>query len=130
MIKICIFYNEAKDKAVKIFDDCKKYFKKKKVKILSQDEVNLADFVVVIGGDGTLLRYFRTINEKCQELPMVVAINAGSMGYLTEVTEADYKKIFDSLLNDFDYVKNNLVEERHILEVNIGRKNITLSMKL
>lgn len=122
MIKICIFYNEAKDKAVKIFDDCKKYFKKKKVKILSQDEVNLADFVVVIGGDGTLLRYFRTINEKCQELPMVVAINAGSMGYLTEVTEADYKKIFDRLLNDFDYVKNNLVEERYILEVNIGRK--------
>lgn len=55
MIKICIFYNEVKDKAVKIFDDCKKYFKKKKVKILSQDEVNLADFVVVIGGDGTLL---------------------------------------------------------------------------
>lgn len=63
---------------------------------------------------------------------MVVAINAGSMGYLTEVTEADYKKIFDSLLNDFDYVKNNLVEERHIFfrSKSIGRKNITLSMKL
>lgn len=46
--------------------------------------------------------------------------------YLTEVTEADYKKIFDRLLNDFDYVKNNLVEERHILSKH-RQKKILLS---
>lgn len=118
MKKCCIFYNDEKTKAVKIYEEAKQFISEKNIAILSRDRVFEADFVLVIGGDGTLLTNFRYINDVFTErnkeiLPPFIAINAGSMGYLTEATEDNYRSIIDDYLEDSFHF-----EDRHILEIN------------
>lgn len=118
---VSIFYNEEKERAIDIFNDCYKFLKEKNIKILSKEEVFKANFVILIGGDGTLLRNFKYINDIClkhkQEIPFIIAINAGSMGFLTEATKDNYKDLIENFLNDTFFY-----EERFILEININNK--------
>ena len=117
MLKFCIIYNESKDKANKIYKECYDYLKQKKIEILDIDEIYNCDFLIVIGGDGTLLRAFKKINDISKNLPKIIAINAGSMGYLTEVTYEKYKEIIDDVIND-----NYRYEERYFMEVSVYNK--------
>ena len=115
MIKLTIIYNTEKDSAIKIYNELLNFLKSKsEFEIIDQVDISKADYVVVIGGDGTLLRAFRKIKNKKTK---VVAINSGTLGYLTEIRKDKYKEIFKNIL------KNKVsIEERYFLEVKIGTK--------
>lgn len=114
MKKICIIHNDNKESAKLILEDIKEYLRNKIIKVISVKEIAKADFVVVIGGDGTLLRAFQKIKNKNTK---IIAINAGTLGFITEIRKDLYKEILDDVLND-----NFNIEERYFLTVKIGNK--------
>jgi NAD+ kinase len=68
-----------------------------------------AEWIIVIGGDGTMLRTVREIDDP---LPPLAAINAGTLGFLTNAESSDHDKLVAALIKgDFT------VSERQQLEV-------------
>ena len=60
MIKLSIIYNADKEDAIKIYKELLKYLKsKKEFEVLDDKNILQAEYIVVIGGDGTLLRGFK-----------------------------------------------------------------------
>ncbi len=62
-----------------------------------QDMRRLADFVIVLGGDGTLLytsRMFRLIN-----IP-ILAFNLGRLGFIMELEMSDFEQIISDAVNN------------------------------
>ncbi|MDO4691123.1 MAG: NAD(+)/NADH kinase [Fusobacterium sp.] len=114
MKNICIIHNDQKESAIKILEDVKKYLENKGIKTIPLKQLLKADYVIVIGGDGTLLRAFQKLKNKEAK---IVAINAGTLGFITEVRKDLYKEILDNILND-----DICIEERYFLEVKIGKK--------
>ncbi|MDP0489205.1 MAG: NAD(+)/NADH kinase [Fusobacterium sp. JB021] len=111
--KCVIFYNKEKIKAIEMYHKIIDFFQKNKVLILSPDDILEADFAIVIGGDGTLLRASKQIILKKNLI--TIAINAGNLGFLTET------KLDEGL----DACKNFLegkykIEKRGILEITIN----------
>lgn len=80
-----------------IDESMKEYFKMKTIKDV--------DFIVVVGGDGTILR---TV-EEYKDTP-ILPVNMGTHGYLTEINPEDYKKIPEIL-------EEHRIEERSKLVV-------------
>ena len=76
-------------------------------------------FVVLLGGDGTLLSAARVLARA--DVP-VIGVNLGSLGFLTEVT---VKELYSSL-ELADQGKAS-VEERSMLECHIERKGMVLA---
>ena len=67
-----------------------------------------ADCGLVLGGDGTLIRAVRDLDGN--NLPLL-GINLGTLGFLADVEQKDYKKAIDQLCN-----KKPVVESRMMLE--------------
>ena len=115
MIKLSIIHNTDKEDAIKIYKELLKYLKaKKEFEVLDDKNILQAEYIVVIGGDGTLLRGFKKIKDKKVK---IIAINSGTLGYLTEIRKDGYKEIFENILKG----KIN-IEERHFLTICIGKK--------
>jgi NAD+ kinase len=57
------------------------------------------DLVLVLGGDGTLLAMAKAIAESSHDVP-ILAINFGSLGFLTEITRPEIFESLDRVLND------------------------------
>jgi NAD+ kinase len=72
-----------------------------------------ADILVVLGGDGTLLRASRLLQPR--SVP-VLGVNFGSLGFLTEITLAELKPTLERVLEE-DFV----CEERSLLSVTLTR---------
>jgi len=65
MIKLSIIHNTDKEDAIKIYKELLKYLKaKKEFEVLDDKNISQAEYIVVIGGDGTLLRGFKKIKDK------------------------------------------------------------------
>lgn len=110
MKKVFIIYNKDKILAQELYKISLEYFQQKKIEVV--DKPNKADFGVVIGGDGTLLRAFRSFIFK--KNLYVIAINAGSLGFLTEIKKENMLEEYDNFLaGNFKY------EKRYILEVEL-----------
>ncbi|HJU41825.1 MAG TPA: NAD(+)/NADH kinase [Vicinamibacterales bacterium] len=56
-----------------------------------------SDMVVVLGGDGTLLAMAKAIAESGQDVP-ILAVNFGSLGFLTEITRPEVFEALDAVL--------------------------------
>jgi len=54
--------------------------------------------VLVLGGDGTLLAMAKTIAESGHDIP-ILAVNFGSLGFLTEITRPEIHESLDRVLN-------------------------------
>lgn len=65
-----------------------------------------ADFVVTIGGDGTILRTAMSLNKP--ETP-ILGVNMGSRGFLTEVMPEDLEPALDKVL-DGDYALEECIK--------------------
>lgn len=83
MKKCVIFYNDEKAIAVINYKKIKDFLESEGVCVLSAENIEEADFAVVIGGDGTLLRATHKIIKN--KNIVVIAVNAGSLGFLTEI---------------------------------------------
>ncbi|MDE6025896.1 MAG: NAD(+)/NADH kinase [Lachnospiraceae bacterium] len=64
--------------------------------------------VIVLGGDGTMLRAARAIGE--YDIPLI-GINLGTLGFLTEVEESNVFQALDRLLNDSYIIENRIMIE-------------------
>jgi NAD+ kinase len=56
------------------------------------------DLVVVLGGDGTLLAMAKAIAESSRDIP-ILAVNFGSLGFLTEITRPEIFSALEAALN-------------------------------
>ena len=56
------------------------------------------DVVLVLGGDGTLLAMAKAIAESGRDIP-ILAVNFGSLGFLTEITRPEIISSLDAVLN-------------------------------
>lgn len=80
----------------------------------STDELyEKADFVVVLGGDGTILRVAR---RACKYSTPILGINFGTLGYLADVEKDDAKTAIEKVLNG-----NYKIEKRMMLEACIEK---------
>jgi NAD+ kinase len=57
------------------------------------------DLVVVLGGDGSLLAMAKAIAESGSDVP-ILAVNFGSLGFLTEITRPEIFESLDTVLNN------------------------------
>jgi NAD+ kinase len=57
------------------------------------------DVVLVLGGDGTLLSMAKAIAESGRDVP-ILAVNFGSLGFLTEITRPEILSSLDAVLNN------------------------------
>lgn len=71
------------------------------------------DCVIVLGGDGTIIRAATDLYEK--EIPLL-GINLGTLGFLTEIEKQDIIPALTALLNN-----QYLVKERMMVETSIKR---------
>ena len=79
-----------------------------------QDIASLSDFIIVLGGDGTLLSVARVIGAKGTP---ILGVNLGSLGFLTEVTIEEMYPLLDEIL-----MGQMIIDERGMIETSIFRK--------
>ncbi|GIQ89299.1 NAD kinase, partial [Kipferlia bialata] len=65
------------------------------------DLFNLVDFVVTVGGDGTLLHVSHLFP---RGVPPILAFNVGSLGFLTPFAVKDYRQALDHVIKGNFYV--------------------------
>ena len=81
---------------------------------VSVDEIReRADIMIVIGGDGTILRFCRLL---CKKETPVLGINMGRLGFLAEVEVEDLEKGMNALIEG-----NYSIEKRSMLHGSIIR---------
>lgn len=86
---------------------------------VSDDELfKKGDFIVTIGGDGTIMRFSKKAAEYKKP---IVGINAGRVGYLANIEQSEYK-----LLSKL-FTGNYKTEKRMILDVKITEENGNIS---
>ncbi len=79
-----------------------------------------ADFLVSLGGDGTLLSLVR--RSYGYHKP-VVGINAGNLGFLADVTIDDVEQFLEQLLNDDYRIDDRMMISGYLIEKS-GEKRI------
>lgn len=107
MKRFIIFTNKDKDPSLKVTKSVCAELEKCGAEIVTEAEA--ADAMIVLGGDGTLLR---AVHEH-PRLP-VLGINLGTLGFLTEFEANDRESI--KKIADGDYI----LEERMLLEASVN----------
>lgn len=111
---IGIVFNEDKKGALELFDYISKWYQNRgkvvitEIKELTED----CEFLVVLGGDGTILRTASLIQPKV--IP-ILGINLGRLGFLTSVEKQNIDEYLEKSLNRNNYI----IEERIMLDVEI-----------
>ncbi len=112
MKKICIIYNESKTEALSFYNESVEYFRQRGYDTCGREEAHDSDMAVIIGGDGTLLRAVKELlrNDRI----FIVAVNMGSLGFLTEIKREEAFDTYASVL-----AGNYSLEERRFLQVDV-----------
>lgn len=113
-----IAYNHLKPNAKQYCNEISNWLKKKNIKVkyipYKLNKNPKVDFIISLGGDGTILRISRLVSK--YSIP-VMGVNLGTLGFLTDT---DMKNVFCSL----DNILNNgiVCEERIMLDIEIATK--------
>uniref|UniRef100_A0A7C4UFC9 NAD kinase n=1 Tax=candidate division WOR-3 bacterium TaxID=2052148 RepID=A0A7C4UFC9_UNCW3 len=114
-MKISVYYNETKDKAHCIVNKIKQWCNENNIEY--KEFLPEGDIIFAIGGDGTFLRTAMEIKDR--NIP-IVGINAGGLGYLTEITIDEVDKTLQKIKEgDFK------IEERMTVKAVLGNKEFT-----
>lgn len=116
MDKFYILANAQKDENLKLTEEIETYLKEKgkQVKVDTSEVVCARNIpadtqcILVLGGDGTLIRAAREVLHT--KIPLL-GVNLGTLGYLAEVERAQIVSALDKLIQD-DYI----IEERMMLK--------------
>ena len=127
-IEIC-FYNVFYDKLIENNVHLSAYNTFKSHECLREN----FDFLICIGGDGTILRAATFVRDS--NLP-IIGINAGRLGFLATIQEENIEKLLQRVLvNDFSISKRTLVslhthpENIDLEDINFALNEITVSRK-
>ncbi len=118
MDRFCIIVNHEKDTGYTTANQIKKYLEEKNIYSEIFDESNPvpaeAEFetAVVLGGDGTMIRAAKSLNET--DIPMI-GINMGTLGFLTEIEKNNLFTELDKVLR-----KDTVIQERIALRGTAG----------
>ena len=127
MDKFYLITNEIKDNDFRITNEIKDYIeqngktcicakKDKNGDIIKGTVLEDADCAIVIGGDGTLIRAARNMEE--YQIPLI-GLNLGTLGFLAEVELQDFQTALDTL-----FYGNPTIEKRMMMRGSIaGRIN-------
>lgn len=74
-------------------------------------DINQADIIFSIGGDGTFLKTARLSNQK-----PIIGVNTGTLGYLTEVNPDDLKRTLSYLADGNYAIENRMMLEGEIIK--------------
>ncbi len=100
MKQFYVITNKTKDKTLKITQQIKEYIEARggicQLATQGNDIPNEAECVVVLGGDGTLIRAARELRGK--NIPLL-GINMGTLGYLTEAEVGNLEECLEQLLS-------------------------------
>ena len=119
---IGIIYNNLKPNAQQYCAKISDWLKDKNIKVKNisykLNKNPKVDFIISLGGDGTMLRISRLVSK--YSIP-VMGVNMGTLGFLTDT---DIKNVFNSLEN---ILSNGIeYEERMMLDIEIATKNGTV----
>ena len=74
------------------------------------DDIDKADIIFSIGGDGTFLKTARL-----SDLP-IFGINTGTLGYLTEINPCDLKSALKDILDGNYYIEERMMLEGEVIK--------------
>ncbi len=83
----------------------------KKLNIEVISEIDDADIIISIGGDGTFLESSRLTCGK-----PIIGINTGSLGYLTEISPENIENALKDILNNDYYIEERIMLEGEIIK--------------
>lgn len=86
------------------------------------DLAGSCDLLVVLGGDGTMLK---VVHELHQEMPPILGINLGTLGFLTCVSSKDWAKAVESIA-----AGSFQLSKRSLLDVEVRRGSQVLHRRL
>ena len=93
------------------------------------DDVNQADILCSIGGDGTFLK-----TSHLSQAKPIIGINCGTIGYLTDVKPTEIDMVLNDLLDETYYIEERMMLEGEIikndgsiLEIPSALNDITIS---
>jgi NAD+ kinase len=130
--KIILFRNPEKPEAQKLGADLLGWLRGQSKVVADNIQGNLdltdtppADFIIILGGDGTILATVRSLTDK--QIP-IIGVNIGKLGFLAEFSIDQLKEQFDRIITD-----ESLLSNRTLLSCNISgperdRKFTTLAV--
>ena len=110
-MEIYINIDNNKDIAIKTKEELIKLTNKLNLKII--DNVEDADIIFSIGGDGTFLE-----SAKLSKKSKIIGINCGTLGYLTDINVENLEKAVQDILDGKYYVEERMMLEGEILKEN------------
>jgi len=116
------FENENRMVSQRIYKSILKESESKKlnISIIKKRKIaQKADFIVVLGGDGTFLSIARLMDK--QSVP-IMGVNMGQLGFLTEIKKSEVFEMLALILSK----KKFSITERSLLNVKLIRKGKTL----
>ena len=108
-MKLFINYDKNNTKAIKTHDKLTKEAEKLNIDIIN--DINFADIIISIGGDGTFLKTARLSNQK-----EIIGINTGTLGYLTEITPENIETTLNYILSKKYYIEKRMMIEGEIIK--------------
>ena len=126
----CIYTNSHKDKNFEMTDKLRAFLTEKgircDVRVMGEDcagqaETN-ADCILVLGGDGTMLKAAREFGGR-KRVPLL-GVNLGNLGYLTEVEPDGVEAALTQLLRgDYELESRMMIAARSTKKTAPGRKS-------
>jgi NAD+ kinase len=119
---IALFANINRNNSKSIALDIKEFLSKHKVKVVSEEETAASlgveklssidleriDFIISLGGDGTILRIFHKYPKL--EAP-ILGINSGSLGFMADITIEEMHSSLEHFLNGQYHIQNRMMME-------------------
>lgn len=122
---IALFPNDEKRDSYEIALEIKKFFESKGIKVVAEDEdakklsvlpistidPKKIDFLIGLGGDGTILR----LSHKYRDLDAaILGINLGSLGFMADIPLEDLKEALENLIKgSYSIEKRMMVEGQY-----------------
>jgi NAD+ kinase len=104
-MKFGIVYKEENQKAYELARRVREYLESKEQTVLGQKNLKDADFIISLGGDGTL------IHTACENAPLnipLVGINTGNLGFLTATESDDWKEAVEKLIKGDYFISDRM----------------------
>ena len=113
-MKFGVIYKEENQKADQLAKKVREYLESKGQRVLGQKNLKDADFIITLGGDGTLIH--TACENALLNIPFV-GINTGNLGFLTAAEASDWKEAVEKLIKG-DY----FISERMTIDASIKPK--------